>query len=43
MVIHTTNSMRVAWSIYEKRGFRRAPDLDFLQGDLPVFGFRLTL
>ncbi len=43
LVIHTTNSMQIAWGMYEKLGFKRATDLDFLQGELPVFGFRLIL
>ena len=43
VVIHSAEPMRVARAIYEKRGFRRAPDLDFLQSDLPLSGFRLTL
>lgn len=43
VVIHSTAAMRVAWGMYERLGFRRSPDLDFLQGDLPVFGFRLDL
>lgn len=43
VVIHTTESMRVAWGMYERMGFERSIDLDFLQGDLPVFGFRLDL
>jgi hypothetical protein len=29
--------------MYEKIGFKRAEDLDFMQGELPVFGFRLKL
>lgn len=41
MVIHTTNAMKLAWAMYEKLGFKRADDLDFMQGNLPVFGFRL--
>ncbi|NNE70735.1 MAG: GNAT family N-acetyltransferase [Rhodothermales bacterium] len=41
LVIHTTDSMRVAWGMYERMGFKRTEDLDFLQGELPVFGFRL--
>jgi hypothetical protein len=28
--------------MYEHAGFKRSTDLDFMQGDLPVFGFRLT-
>jgi GNAT superfamily N-acetyltransferase len=43
VVIHTTRAMQTAWKMYEKIGFKRAEDLDFMQGDLPVFGFRLNL
>lgn len=43
VVIHSTEAMKVAWGMYERMGFRRSPDLDFLQGELPVFGFRLKL
>ncbi len=43
MVIHTTNSMKIAWGMYERLGFKRAKDLDFMQDNLPVFGFRLKL
>jgi GNAT superfamily N-acetyltransferase len=43
VVIHTTKSMQVAWKMYEKIGFARAEDLDFMQGELPVFGFRFLL
>lgn len=43
VVIHTTEAMRVAWAMYERLGFARAPALDFLQEGLPVFGFRLRL
>jgi ribosomal protein S18 acetylase RimI-like enzyme len=43
VVLHTTQPMRAAWSLYESLGFRRAPDLDFMQEALPVFGFRLAL
>ena len=41
VIIHTTKAMKVAWTMYEKLGFKRSRDLDFMQGDLPVFGFRL--
>ncbi len=41
LVIHTTNAMQVAWDMYEKLGFVRSPDLDFVQQELPVYGFRL--
>ncbi|MET0760092.1 MAG: GNAT family N-acetyltransferase [Flavobacterium sp.] len=43
MVIHTTMAMQIAWKMYESLGFKRAEDLDFMQGELPVFGFRLSL
>jgi ribosomal protein S18 acetylase RimI-like enzyme len=41
MVIHTTKSMQTAWKMYENLGFKRSDDLNFMQGELPVFGFRL--
>jgi GNAT superfamily N-acetyltransferase len=40
VIIHTTNAMKIAWGMYEKLGFERSPDLDFMQEDLQVFGFR---
>jgi GNAT superfamily N-acetyltransferase len=43
MIIHTTMAMQTAWKMYEKLGFKRSEDLDFMQGQLPVFGFRLVL
>ena len=43
MVIHSTKSMKLAWGMYERLGFQRAADLDFMQEDLAVFGFRLKL
>lgn len=43
VVLHTTQAMQAAWALYEKLGFERSPDLDFLQQQLPVFGFRLKL
>jgi ribosomal protein S18 acetylase RimI-like enzyme len=43
LVIHTTMAMQTAWKMYERFGFQRSEDLDFMQGDLPVFGFRLNL
>lgn len=41
LIIHTTMAMQTAWKMYEDLGFKRSEDLDFLQGELPVFGFRL--
>lgn len=43
VVLHTTEAMRVAWDMYERLGFERVLDLDFMQGALPVFGFSLWL
>lgn len=35
VIIHTTKAMLVAWKMYEKLGFNRSEDLDFMQGSLP--------
>lgn len=43
IVIHTTQSMKLAWKMYERLNFKRAQDLDFMQERLPVFGFRLNI
>ena len=43
VIIHTTMAMQTAWRMYERSGFKRSPDLDFTQGELSVFGFRLLL
>ncbi|MCW3071249.1 MAG: family N-acetyltransferase [Bacteroidetes bacterium] len=43
VIIHSTKAMQTAWNMYENIGFERSEDLDFLQGSLPVFGFRLAL
>ena len=43
VIIHTTAAMQTAWKMYEGLGFVRSEDLDFMQGELPVFGFRLAL
>ena len=43
VILHTTQAMKVAWKLYQKLGFKRSEDLDFMQEDLPVFGFRLFL
>ena len=41
LIIHSTLAMKTAWEMYEKLGFKRSEDLDFMQGELAVFGFRL--
>ncbi len=43
LIIHSTKYMQTAWKMYENTGFVRSEDLDFVQGELPVFGFRLML
>ncbi|GET21974.1 GNAT family N-acetyltransferase [Prolixibacter denitrificans] len=43
VIIHSTKAMQVAWKMYENLGFKRSKDLDFMQEELPVFGFRLKL
>ncbi len=43
LIIHTTEAMQTAWKMYEKLGFKRSEDLDFKQGGLQVFGFRLAV
>ncbi|ASS48643.1 MAG: GNAT family N-acetyltransferase [Candidatus Fluviicola riflensis] len=43
VIIHSTKAMQTAWKMYEKLGFKRSEDLDFMQGELPVFGFRLFI
>ena len=43
LVIHSTKAMMTAWKMYERMGFKRATDLDFMQGELQVYGFRYLL
>jgi GNAT superfamily N-acetyltransferase len=43
LVLHTTKAMQAAWTMYERLGFVRFPELDFAQGRLDVFGFQLPL
>ncbi|HAS45141.1 MAG TPA: GNAT family N-acetyltransferase [Microscillaceae bacterium] len=43
LIIHSTNTMKVAWKMYENMGFQRSTDLDFMQGEIQVCGFRLIL
>ncbi|TDW48912.1 acetyltransferase (GNAT) family protein [Flavobacterium sp. 270] len=43
IIIHSTLSMKTAWKMYEDLGFKRSEDLDFMQGELAVFGFRFSL
>jgi GNAT superfamily N-acetyltransferase len=43
LVLHTTRAMTSAWAMYEGLGFVRFADIDFRQGTLDVFGFKLNL
>jgi len=43
VIIHSTEFMKIAWEMYKSLGFERSKDLDFLQKELPVFGFRFKL
>jgi GNAT superfamily N-acetyltransferase len=43
IIIHSTKAMETAWKMYERMGFKRSEDLDFLQGTLPVYGFRFLI
>lgn len=43
VILHTTRAMETAWTMYERMGFERFSEIDFKQGNLAVFGFRLTL
>jgi ribosomal protein S18 acetylase RimI-like enzyme len=43
LYIHSTESMKVAWKMYESMGFLRYEEIDFIQGELPVYGFKLDI
>ena len=43
VIIHSTMFMKVAWAMYERMGFKHAPELDFTTGRVKVWGFRLGL
>ena len=43
VILHTTRAMQTAWGMYERMGFTRFPEIDFMQGKLEVFGFQLDL
>lgn len=42
VILHSTQAMRIAWGLYERMGFVRSEDLDFVQEGFPVYGFRLN-
>ena len=44
MTLHTTDMMRAAMTLYERMGFRRAPEIDFRPApSVLVKGYRLAL
>lgn len=43
LFIHSTESMIIARGMYERLGFSRYEKIDFSQGNLPVFGFKLDI
>ncbi|MDZ4710237.1 MAG: GNAT family N-acetyltransferase [Saprospiraceae bacterium] len=43
LILHTTQSMKTAWKMYENLGFKPSEDLDFERPNLKVYGFRLIL
>ena len=43
LYIHTTDTMKLAWGMYERLGFERYKYLDFSQKGIPVYGFRMPL
>ncbi len=43
VILHTTKAMPTAWAMYQRMGFQRCAEIDFQQGTLEVFGFRLDL
>lgn len=43
LYIHSTKSMKIAWGMYERLGFKRCSEIDFTQDDFTVYGFKLSL
>jgi ribosomal protein S18 acetylase RimI-like enzyme len=44
LTLHTTDIMQAAVRLYERMGFRRAPDLDFHPApSMTIKGYRLAL
>jgi hypothetical protein len=40
---HTTKTMQIAWKMHKGFRFTRSEDLDFMQGNLKVYGYHLRL
>ena len=43
IILHTTRIMQTAWTMYERLGFVRFPEIDFQVENVDVFGFQLDL
>ncbi len=43
VVIHSTAAMQVAMDMYQRMGFKRFQEIDFVKGELKVFGFKYEL
>ena len=43
LMIHSTKFMKIARKMYEKMGFVRFPEIDFVKSYVTVYGFRYTL
>jgi Na+:H+ antiporter, NhaA family len=41
LILHSTAPMQTAQQMYERMGFVRSPELDFIQGEMPVLGFSM--
>jgi GNAT superfamily N-acetyltransferase len=41
IILHTTRLMQTAWTMYERLGFVRFPEIDFQVENIDVFGFWL--
>ncbi len=43
LFIHSTKTMKIAWKMYERLGFSRYEAIDFIKGELYIFGFKLNI
>lgn len=43
LYIHSTESMKIAWRMYERLGFKRCTEIDFIKDDFKVYGFKISL
>ena len=43
VILHTTQAMQNAWAMYTNLGFQRAPQFDFTDMEMTIYGFRFKL